>query len=255
MSRILPDDDDVIVWKLDEANLPFANSSTSPDSLGTAVDVITKQGVIVNRVPGPFPGSRGLGILTHVDSQASTNVPATASSPWDLVSTASGSGTNVPAPITISGWVRFNTLNVNSPTVQFLLVKRYQTATWASPYTAFDFKVTNATGTFRFAVTTSGRNETSTQDTTLPVPVGVWCHVGLTYDSSYLKGYINGVLVAQASATGLVDYGSDGPWSFGAPPGGSERSEPACHLHDWRVAQIARPDSYFRQMYRSAPKL
>lgn len=259
MPRISPDDHDVIVWMLDEAAAPFVNASTSPNSKGSAADLVTVQGVVAPHCMGPFgPASRALGLITYLTaSHYATDVPAVASGTWDFVATASGSGTDVAAPMSVSGWVRFNTHATDSPTTSFPIVKRYAPSGWSSPYTAVEFKVTDGSGTIRLAVTTptGTRNQVSGSTTEAPVPLGVWCHLGVTFDGYVLRGYLNGELVASLTvASGspvAIDYGTHGPWAIGAPPGGAERTEPACLLADWRVADVARSAAYFAQIYRA----
>lgn len=251
MARVTPDSNDVIVWLLNETSTPFINSSTSVSTKGTQADLVTVQGTLVTDCLGPFdPDSRGLGIVTYLASSTyNTDVPAVVNGTWDFVSNAvaSGSAVDVPAPMTVSGWIKFN-IHVAGA---FVLMKRLAPSSWNSPYTALEIKVIDTSGTLRFGITTPPNTQsTATAATTeFAAPLGVWCHVGMTYDGSTLKGYLNGELVATANVVSVIDFGTSGPWAFGSAAGGGVRYEPSCILADWRVANIARGLSYFRQVY------
>ena len=39
--RIEPDNNDIVVWRLDEASAPFVNSSTSTNAISTATSNLT----------------------------------------------------------------------------------------------------------------------------------------------------------------------------------------------------------------------
>ena len=93
-----------------------------------------------------------------------------------------------------------------------------------------------------------------------PIATWRWNHFGLTYDGSRLKGYVNGRWVYDVAKTGAIDYGNHGPWIFGATPGsektfnGYEITD--CRLYgyldDIRIADVARPFSWFQEVWAKA---
>lgn len=82
------------------------------------------------------------------------------------------------------------------------------------------------------------------------VPLYSWTHVGLTFDGSNIKLYINGRLMSTTARTGTIDYGTNGPWFIGSDPGGTS-GEFLGQMQDFRIANIARPLSWFQSVYQS----
>jgi len=84
------------------------------------------------------------------------------------------------------------------------------------------------------------------------IPVGRWCHLGGTWDGTTMNMYINGSLATSAAYTATIDYntsGSPGQWYVGGIPGTSVNQESSIIVQDIRVANIARPQSYFANIY------
>jgi hypothetical protein len=75
-----------------------------------------------------------------------------------------------------------------------------------------------------------------------------WIHIGLTYDGANVQLYVNGRLVASAANTGTISYDANGPWIIGCPPAGTDQNFYG-RIHDLRIADIARPLSWFQGVY------
>ena len=87
---------------------------------------------------------------------------------------------------------------------------------------------------------------------TLNITANAWSHVGITYDNTTTKVYINGNLVGSTTngsgPTNIKYTGFAGPWTFVARPSNTE--VPAGSICDFRIANVVRPQSYFQNIYR-----
>lgn len=249
--RIAPDNNDIVVWRLDEAAAPFVNSSTSVNSPGSSANLTVLGGSPLLQQPSPFAGSG-----TNSSVQFSGNDSGTRN-------TINGANTFLPQPpMTVSMWVVIRTYNAPSGYTQHGLAKQTTTGVWSGTTFAsinllqneqysskpnyFDLSITyNAGG--------SGVNASVTPD--INVPLNQWCHVGLTYDGTNVDGYINGNWVSSSSGgsfNAIYYSGTPGPWFIGAIPAGSGNPEESCYSFcDIRVANIVRPLSYFQNIYQS----
>jgi hypothetical protein len=77
-----------------------------------------------------------------------------------------------------------------------------------------------------------------------------WFHIGGTYDGANMYLYVNGRQVASSAITGTIDYDANGPWVMGSPPGGTDQNFYG-RIHDLRIANVARPLSWFQTVYRN----
>lgn len=243
-TRVEPDDNDIVVWKFDDAGAPFVNSSTSPSAPSHAVsDLANISGTINLRQPSPFAasGTNSCVQFTGINSSSPRN-------------TIYGANAVIPqAPVTFSTWLYIRTYNYTGLTQHFFS-KQHTTGTWGGVFaqvgcqnrqytsqsTAFDLFLASATGSD--IVLDAGNN----------IPINRWCHVGLVYDGANKYGYLNGNLVGQQAATGSINYGNSGPWFFGAIPAGGSPEEGQYSICDFRIANVARPQSYFQNIYRNA---
>jgi len=141
---------------------------------------------------------------------------------------------------------------------QFFVTKAYYTNSWSNPYiTLAVYLDTAADGSWHIDVTTTagGRSDTVIgNDRAFPRSVG-YSLVGLTFDGSTLNAYLNGELVQTVTGfSSSLDYGGSGPWIVGSIPsflsGASTKQEPCAIIQDVRIANIARPLSYYQNMYR-----
>lgn len=243
--RVTPDDNDIVVWKLDEATAPFINSSTSPNAISTAIsNLTTLSGAIQLQQPSPFaPYGTNSAIL----------VPGTQSnSPRNFISGANG--VEPLPPFTISGWIYIRTYLPLVSGPPHIIVKQFTTGSWNNPWYTVTLEGRNQYGApsrFRFGlVTSSGFSPGSGDiDPLNTIPLNTWSHIGLTYDGSTQTVYLNGNLVSTASYGGTLNY-NGGPWFFGGIPAGFANAEEAAFSAcDFRIANVIRPQSYFKNIY------
>lgn len=78
-----------------------------------------------------------------------------------------------------------------------------------------------------------------------------WNHAGITYDGAAMRCYLNGVMIYQTAATGVIDYTSNGWWAIGGNPGNTSEYFLG-QVADVRVANVVRPPSYFQRVWNSA---
>lgn len=251
--RTAPDNNDIVVWKLDEATAPFINSSTSGSAPSHLVsDLSSISGTILTQQPSPFAPFGPNSGVQFIGNQSV--------SPRNFIS---GANNFLPQPpFTISCWYYQRAYN-SSGITQHGVTKQTTTGVWsgvtfgsisfaqnrqyASLPTQYDFFVgTTASAT--------GGSAIAVQDFT--IPLNVWTHIGMTYDGTNVLSYINGNNVASvvASPTGNVYYsGTPGPWFIGAIPSGSGSPEESVAGYcDIRVANVIRNQAYFQNIYQKA---
>lgn len=89
--------------------------------------------------------------------------------------------------------------------------------------------------------------------TTLSVPadlaVGIWHHIGMTYDGTTMRAFVDGDEVASKSQSGALDYGTNGDWGLGVPYSGNFWPY---YVADVRIANVARSPAWFRYVYERA---
>lgn len=240
--RVAPDNNDIVVWKFDDAGAPFINSSTSTSAPSHATsDLATMSGTINLQQPSPFAPFGENSCVQFIGNNSN--------SPRNYIQ---GANTIVPqSPVTFSCWLYIRTYNSTGFT-QHYFSKQHTTNVWSGVFaqvglqnrqytsqpTAFDLFLASATGS---DVVLDANNN---------IPLNMWCHVGLVYDGANKFGYLNGNLVGQQAATGAINYGANGPWFFGAVQGSGNPEEGQYSICDMRIANVARPQSYFQNIYR-----
>lgn len=244
MSRVDPDNNDIVVWKFDEATAPFVNSSTSTNAPSHAVsDLNTISGTIMLQQPSPF--------APFGDNSCVQFTSSNSGSPRNFISGANN--LEPQGPVTFSCWLYIRFYNVTGFTQHFFS-KQHTTNVWSGVFAQVGMQnrtyTSQSTAFDIFVATTTGADIVLTAENT--VPLNMWCHVGLVYDGSFKYAYLNGNLVGQSAATGTINYGNHGPWFFGAIPGGSGNpEESASAICDFRIANVARPASYFKNIYNT----
>jgi len=243
--RVDPDNNDIVVWKLDETAAPFINSSTSPSAISHAVsDLATFSGIANFQQPSPFSS---MGANTCVTFTANNS-----GSPRNFISGANN--VEPQSPVTFSFWYYLRNYNTTGFT-QHPFTKQHTAGNWSSVFGQIGLQTrqytSQPTAFDLFAATATGGG--MVLDANNNIPLNQWCHIGLVYDGSFQYGYLNGNLVGQTAATGAINYGTHGPWFFGAIPSGSGNPEEcASSICDIRIANVARPQSYFQNIYRQA---
>lgn len=93
MTRVAPDNNDIVVWKFDDASAPFINSSTSTNAISHAIsDLATLSGTVLLQQPSPFAASGEFSCVQFTSNNSS--------SPRNHISGANN--TEVQAPVTFS---------------------------------------------------------------------------------------------------------------------------------------------------------
>jgi hypothetical protein len=241
-TRVAPDNNDIVVWKLDDSAAPFINSSTSPSAVSHAIsDLATLSGTVLLRQSSPFAVSGANGSVQFTATNSG--------SPRNFIS---GANNFEPAfPLSISGWLNLRSYNTTG-FVQHPINKQDTAGVWSGITFDVVFMQNQSIGssTYFFGLSTAGAQGTRQNFT---VPLNTWIHIGLTYDGSNQITYLNGNIVAQWSSTGATTWGGHGPWWWGAIPAGSGNpEETAMSVCDFRFANIARPQSYFQNIYQQA---
>jgi hypothetical protein len=231
MARVPPDANDVMVLMLNEAGPTRNNTGT----LGSDANW-TDYGVPVSGVQGL------LGDAMYMPSSY-------------LVNARNGSGgandVLVTPTISLSGWV-FMRRGTNYPAELFN--KQYFLNGWSTPYLAFGFQThTTSDGQCDLYITLNGTLQTQLRTpASYVIPIGRWTHIGGTWDGTTLRFYINGTLATSANYSGTISYGTAGnrgQWYVGGIPGVTTNQDPPIIVQDIRVANIVRPQSYFKDIY------
>lgn len=230
MPRIPPDNNDVIVHFLNDSGPNHVNLGS-----GGALAPFNDYGNPISGVPGL------IGSAYYLPGQAiSPNHDGTGGGP-DLL----------PTPeVSVSGWI---------------FIKRYQGITgeifhkqyfengWSNPFTSIGIQLSSSNdGRWVVYVTTAGVLRSLSISFNYILPQSRWIHVGVTWDGTNLRAYLNGTLVGSSvPGGGDIDYGSipRGLWYIGSVPGSSTVNGPSMLVQDMRVANIARPQSYFANIY------
>jgi hypothetical protein len=236
MPRIAPDEHDVLVITLTDDSSTFINYGTA--------------GTPANWSTYGEPLTYATGLLEINGKSNAIYIPS--SYLVGTVRNGAGGANNilVTPNVSLSGWV-FLRRTVNFYAEVFN--KQYFLNGWSSPYFTFGFEFTPANnGELGLYITLNGVLQTQLKTPgSYLFPSGRWCHLGGTWDGTTLKMYINGVLVDSRNYTGTIDYGSSnrGQWYVGGIPGSNVNGDAPIIVQDIRVADIARPQSYFANIY------
>lgn len=222
LARPYPKDaDDLHVWALDEmAGTSFANSGSSSLAL-------TASGSVSVGVPGMWGSALSL--------WASTTAGAASADTTDDPSTGH---------VTASIWVWFvSSLNSNI----FCRFARPTSTPWSSPYVAW--RISRDSGVTKFSIARAPATYNEISAAGVPeMLVNQWNHVGLSYDGTTLRGYVNGQLAASGSYSGAIDYTTAAPYVVGTDR--ATFTNVTGHYADARVASVARDAAWFRAVYR-----
>lgn len=256
MTRLNPDNNDQIVWLLNETSGVYRNTGVlSPNDSTTDLTITntiirTGAGLFGGNCP-QFPGT--------------SNFPTGSSATRNY---AAGAKTiNIAPPITISCWVHLRSYtNVNN---QMIIAKDFRdhtiTSSWANPLVSIMIGTGTGNGGGDWFVRCAPNDSTinALTVTDFPIPLGQWSHVGMTHDGTSLRAYLNGnQCIYYSGSTQLntfpspgIDYTDDvngfGSWRVGAiaATGSSNKEEPNAQIQDVRIANIVRPLSYFQSIY------
>jgi hypothetical protein len=256
MTRITPDINDQIVWLLNETSGAYRNTgSLSPNSATTDLTItntITRTGA------GLFGGN-------CVQLPGTTNFPTGSSATRNY---AAGAKTiQIAPPLTVSLWVYLRSYTTANQ--QTLIGKEYRdsgiTSTWSTPFHALNITVatTNGGGDWYIQIATSSSTQVILTVTDFLIPLQTWSHIGITHDGTAIRAYLNGcqciyysgATQLNSTAAGNISYtdgiNGSGFWRVGGitATGSSNKEEPNAQIQDVRIANVARPLSYFQSVY------
>jgi hypothetical protein len=230
MVRVAPDANDVLVHFLNDTAGTHSNAGTA-GSTGNFTDY----GSPVFGCPGP------LGDAMYSPSAYLVNARNGTGGANDVLVTPN---------ISLSGWI-FMRRGTTYPAEIFN--KQYFLNGWTNPFLTFGFQThTTNDGQCDLYITLNGTLQFIRTPNTYVIPIGRWSHIGGTWDGSTLKFYINGNLSVSSAFSGVIDFNSAssrGQWYVGGIPGNATNQDPPIIVQDIRVANIARPQSYFQNIY------
>lgn len=234
MGRIDPDNNDVLVYQLNETS---GNIRINYGTAGSAGDLINYGGAL-NGVPaklnieGEFRGMYVPGSIISSNKDG-----------------ASGANNILITPnISVSAWVfvrKFSNFGQ-------IFSKQYNDGAWSSPFLSIGLYINNSNdGRWIAYVTTSGILRTLLMPTTYALPQCGWAHIGCTWDGTTLRAYLNGTQAGTlVPGGGNIDYGlNPGDWFIGSIPDTGTNDSSSIIIQDIRVANVVRPQSYFANVY------
>ena len=224
--RVLPDSSDLLIFEGDV------------DGPGNLLNTGSDAAASIAPVGSPIDG------LTGFFGKAVGCVTNTARNLYEGAATVEPS-----TAITISAWMYLRELHTSA----WMIIKPYN-ATYVSPFTSAGLNM-NATPAVGGGVSVGGVRTLAVA--TMRAPEATWFHAGMTYDSASgdIFVYLDGVQVATANTGGgVIDYGSNRPWSLGDPPG-STIVNPDAHFSDVRIADVVRDSAWFEDVWRRGKRL
>lgn len=258
MPRIAPDLNDQIVWPLTETSGAYRNVGVlSPNDASTD---LTITGSVIRTGSALFTGN-------------SLWVPGTSDVPVGSAATrnyaAGAKDINIAPPLTVSCWVNIRAYTTSNVTT--FIGKEYRdssiTSSWTTPFHAISISTltTNGGGDWRVLVALSASTTASITITDFPIPIGMWSHIGITHDGTNIRAFLNGCqcmyysgatqLFTTAASTISYTDGTNGFgfWRVGAitATGSANKEEPNANIQDVRIANVARPASYFKRVYEA----
>lgn len=132
-----------------------------------------------------------------------------------------------------------------------LVGKAYKPAPWGSPY------LSAAIHSFADRSIVFAARETGAMAATFvnlfadPLAAGAWHHLGLTWNGSFWRAYVDGALVDSVAQAAAIDWGNHGAWyTVGYPyQWGTAYRSPFGVVGDIRVANVARDAAYFATVW------
>lgn len=257
MPRILPDANDLIIWQLNETSGNFHNYGTF-EPQNAATDLVPVNGNILQTGSGiVFPNCAQIA--------GTSGFPAGSAATRNY---ASGASTvTINPPLTVSAWVNLRSYTTNNN--QSVIGKEYRNPSlngnvWSAPFYALVINITtgDSGGDWQIGLAENSSTSVTFTVTDFPVPLGTWSHIGFTLDGAFIRAYLNGCqmiasgnpTVTTVAYTGL-SY-TDGTTGFGAwkigaiiNTGSGSKEEMNGQVQDVRIANIARPLSYFQKVF------
>jgi hypothetical protein len=240
-SRVEPDSNDIIVWTMSDTSMPVVNTGTA----GSSANLVTAGGSI------------DLGTNSGMFGRSSYIKPLAGN--W--LKTANSVGEFTGNQINVSCWVQLNQYS-DQGTIGRIVTKAAQQASWSDPFEDISvrFTVTSPINTRLIIIlrTTNGFYFVDNITDNLVVQLYQWHHLGFSYNGSSLISYVNGVPLpsVETTITGNVLWSSvgpgSGPWFVGSHHSvqvSGNREAITGSVQDIRVSTVARPESWWREVY------
>lgn len=226
---------DVLYWRFDETQAPFSssgNGSILPMFNHTGSAASGALGIFSGAVAIPGPGWPG---LNFVDTGPTGTTLHTLTSNFSV---------GLWVYLYDYGFTSYN--NPAGGAFATFAGKAYRpdASGWTSPFWAWSVQLLDdKTGRLFTQVIVGGVSKGV--ETNFVVPLKQWCHVGFTYDGTTLTAYGNGANVGTVAGSGLVDYGTNGPYNVGGTIAGGDNMHGL--VDDLRISNIVRPSTYWSQ--------
>lgn len=218
------DANDQLIYTLDESASPWANTGAA-GALNLTVQ------------------SAGPTVVAGLYSNG-VNMPGPNASTKYLTSGAAGTTVGeISTNLTVSGWVFPTSLTGYGN----MVCKAYRpdASGWTTPFESIWLGLNNTNdGQILFLITVGAASVKSFVSGSIRVTVSKWNHIGLTYDGTTLRGYINGVAAGTLASSGSMDYGTHGPWTLGGEVSGADSLNNGI-IDDVRVANVVRSVDWF----------
>jgi hypothetical protein len=187
-----------LLWECNEAASPLASTGSVACSLANA----------------------GAAVFNFIDP-VSTLDGGAAHFTGGATSEVSGGAGVYPSGSTTTSVTMWAVINIHTmPAVAGCVIARDYGATWVSPFGAFVDILPS--GVVRaFAPFGGGPTEDTVSSSAGAVVINRQHLVGMTYDGSRLRVWVDGVLVANKAVASPLAWGAVGPWHLGANGGGN----------------------------------
>jgi hypothetical protein len=224
LRRIPPDANDLLVWSLDEASVPYPSTG------------IYSLPLVKGFNPGNIRENR-----TGIFGQACDFTPATSATTGDTAIVPSSTA------FTISCWVYCRSF----PSPSTFVGKTYflTGSGWNNPFWAV-LMWPLPSGVFSSAYSIAGVVTQQDGPASDPIPLNRWTFLAVTYDGVRFKQYLNGNMIQQSTALNTaIDFGTGGPWCVG----GNNLQQTMGHdglIDDVRISNIVRSADYLQTQYK-----
>ena len=165
--------------------------------------------------------------------------------PFSAPATADADGivTALATAATLSAWIQPSSVS----TTRSILALETNQGSNSQPYSSLAMSVEN--GTLRGWVTTTNATGAGQSTAAGLISVGAWHHVGVSFESSVLTLWVDGLAVGALSASGSTIHtaGASERWTVGDMTGPSERLNG--RVADVRVYQSAKASAWWRETH------
>lgn len=158
-----------------------------------------------------------------------------------------------PTGFSVSAW--FRPMGATG-TTQYIVMKGYDSSWGSTHYTSFSIYISSESHGIRAAVDLGSGEVLTDLISLLSLTYtggSLWYHVGVTFDGSNLRLYLDGELVTTKAASGSVDWGTSQKWVIGNNHirGASDRYFNG-RVEDVVIYNEVKNERFFRDVYMGA---